>query len=88
MLSALLQATGPVTVGGETFHSDDVVRKLLNTAYLRFPDPARQDAYFASAAKGIFEVLSSRPVSPTAVLGALNPMAEQRTVPGVEPSSG
>jgi hypothetical protein len=78
VLSALLQATGPVAVDGDTFHADDVVRKLLNTAYLRFPEPARQDAYFASAAKGIFNVLSSRPVSPTAVVRALTPVVEQR----------
>jgi hypothetical protein len=78
VLSALMQATGPVAVDGETFHADDVVRKLLNTAYLRFPDPARQDVYFASAAKGIFDRLSSRPVSPTAVVRALTPMVDQR----------
>jgi Protein of unknown function (DUF4012) len=78
VLSALMQATGPVAVDGETFHADDVVRKLLNTAYLRFPEPARQDVYFASAAKGIFDRLSSRPVSPTAVVRALTPMVDQR----------
>jgi hypothetical protein len=78
VLSALLQATGPISADGETFHADDVVRKLLNTVYLRFPQGAQQDAYFASAAKGIFDVLSSRPVSPTAVVRALAPMVEQR----------
>ena len=78
VLSALLHATGPVTVDGETFHADDVVRKLLNTSYIRFPQPPQQNAYFASAAKGIFNDLSARPVSPPAVIRALAPMVEQR----------
>lgn len=78
VLSALLKVTGPVTVDGETFHSDDVVRKLLHTVYIRYPEGPRQDAYFASAAKGIFNVLSARPVSQVGVLRALAPMVEQR----------
>ncbi|MBV9832156.1 MAG: DUF4012 domain-containing protein, partial [Marmoricola sp.] len=78
VLSALLQVTGPVTVGSETFHAGDVARKLLNTVYLRYPQGPQQNAYFASAAKGIFDVLSTRPVNQLGVLRALTPMAEQR----------
>ncbi len=78
VLSALLQVTGPVTAGGDTFHSGDVARKLLNTVYLRFPQGPQQNAYFASAAKGIFDVLSTRPVNQLGVLRALVPMVEQR----------
>lgn len=78
VLSALLGATGPVDVGGESFTTDNVVSKLLNTVYLRFTNPDRQNAYFAAAAKGIFDHVSSQPVSTTALLRKLSPMASQR----------
>jgi hypothetical protein len=78
VLSAILRVTGPVTAGTETFRSDDVVRKVLNTVYLRYPEPERQDTYFASAAKAIFDEITTRPVSPTGVLRALAPMVDQR----------
>jgi hypothetical protein len=87
-LSAVMKATGPVKVGADTFTTDNVVAKLLHESYLRFPTWAddragalnkkRQDEYFSSAAHGIFDALSTRSVSPTAVVSAMAPMVDQR----------
>jgi hypothetical protein len=77
-LASLLRATGPISVSGETFSSDDVVRKLLNTTYLRFSDPSAQDAYFALAAKGIFDKLVARQVNQLSLVRALGTIASQR----------
>ncbi|MFI5931853.1 DUF4012 domain-containing protein [Actinoplanes sp. NPDC051494] len=57
-LSYLLQATGAVNVPkGEALTADNAVRVLLSEAYAKYPDPVDQDAYFAKAAKSIFEAL-------------------------------
>ena len=77
-LAAVLRATGPIKVGGEVFTSDNAVRKLLNTTYLRFEDPAAQDTYFAAAARGIFDRLTSRPVDQVAVIKELASVASER----------
>lgn len=55
-LSYLLKVTGPVTLpDGDQITSDNVVSKLLNEAYFRFPEGgAESDAYFAAAASAIF----------------------------------
>jgi len=60
-LSRLLQVTGPVTMpDGEQLTSDNVVSKLLNEAYFRFPEGgAENDAYFAAAASAIFQRIMS-----------------------------
>ena len=52
MLASVLKATGPVTVAGETFTSRNVVPKLLNDVYLRFPTRKQQDLYFNAVARG------------------------------------
>jgi hypothetical protein len=55
-LARLLQVTGPVTLpDGEQLTSDNVVTKLLNEAYFRYPDSIESDAYFAAAASAIFD---------------------------------
>ena len=55
-LSYLLKVTGPVTLpDGDQVTSDNVVSKLLNEAYFRFPEGgAESDAYFSAAASAIF----------------------------------
>ena len=60
-LSRLLQVTGPVTMpDGEQLTSDNVVSKLLNEAYFRYPEGgAENDAYFAAAASAIFDRIMS-----------------------------
>lgn len=56
-LSRLLQVTGPVTMpDGEQLTSDNVVSKLLNEAYFRYPEGgAESDAYFSTAASAVFD---------------------------------
>jgi hypothetical protein len=60
-LSRLLQVTGPVTMpDGEQLTSENVVSKLLNEAYFRFPEGgAESDAYFAGAASAVFARIMS-----------------------------
>ncbi|GAA1059388.1 hypothetical protein GCM10009573_08140 [Agromyces bracchium] len=59
-LSRLLQVTGPVTTTeGEQLTSDNVVSKLLNEAYFRYPDGAGSDEYFAAAASAVFDRIMS-----------------------------
>ncbi|ALJ19107.1 DUF4012 domain-containing protein [Microbacterium sp. No. 7] len=59
-LSYILRATGPVTLEtGEQLTADNVVPLLLNEVYFRFDEPEMQDAYFAMAAKGVFDALTS-----------------------------
>lgn len=60
-LSRLLKVTGPVSLpDGEQLTSENVVSKLLNEAYFRFPEGgAENDAYFAAAATAIFDRITS-----------------------------
>ncbi|KAA9107802.1 DUF4012 domain-containing protein [Microbacterium rhizomatis] len=71
-LSYLLQATGPVTLPtGDVLTSDNAVSLLLNEVYLRYEDPAEQDAFFAAAASSVFAALSQGGADPVALLTAL-----------------
>ncbi|MDQ0424608.1 DUF4012 domain-containing protein [Cellulomonas iranensis] len=71
-LALVLRATGPVTLAdGSTLGADDAVGVLLNDVYLRFPEPARQDAYFADAASAVFSAVSSGQGEPAGVVDAL-----------------
>jgi len=56
-LARLLEVTGPVsTPDGEQLTSGNVVSKLLNEAYFRYPEGgAESDAYFAAAASAVFD---------------------------------
>lgn len=60
-LSRLLQVTGPVTMSnGEQLSSDNVVSKLLNEVYFRYPEGgAESDAYFSAAASAVFDRIMS-----------------------------
>ncbi|MCC2034035.1 DUF4012 domain-containing protein [Microbacterium allomyrinae] len=70
-LSYLLAATGPVTLDtGEVLTAENAVPLLLNEVYIRYPDYHDQDAFFASAAVGIFDALSRGGANPTALLDA------------------
>ena len=77
-LSAVLRATGPVQIGQETFSADNVVSKVLNQTYFRFPEPQQQDAYFATVARGIFQRLVGRAGNETALLSGVSEAAGQR----------
>jgi len=59
-LSRLLQVTGPVSMpDGEQLTSENVVSKLLNEAYSRYPAGEESDAYFAAAASAVFARMMS-----------------------------
>lgn len=68
----LLEATGPVElVGGETISADNSADLLMNTVYLRHPEPAAQDAYFAMVVDRVLAAVTSSRLDPGRVLGAL-----------------
>ncbi len=72
VLSYLLGATGPITLDdGTTLDQDNAVETLLNQVYFRFPNPADQDAFFASAARTIFDDLMSFTGDPKKFVDAL-----------------
>lgn len=71
VLSYVLKATGPVMVGHEKFTAGNVVPTLLNKVYQRFDSRKEQQAYFDVVARGIFDTLIHRDVSPVRVLHQL-----------------
>lgn len=59
-LSYILRATGPVQLPtGDTLTSDNAVKLLLNDVYAKYPNPAAQDLFFASAASAVFDKVSA-----------------------------
>ncbi|QWS32724.1 DUF4012 domain-containing protein [Curtobacterium aetherium] len=59
-LGYILRATGPVQLPtGDTLTSDNAAKLLLSDVYAKYPDPAVQDVFFASAASAVFEKVSS-----------------------------
>jgi Protein of unknown function (DUF4012) len=78
-LSYLLRATGPVDMPeGEALTADNAVRILLSEAYAKYPDPAKQDEYFAKAARAIFEALIKGQGDPKAMISELARAAGER----------
>lgn len=72
-LSYLLEATGPVSVGGMTLTAQNAVEELLHEVYLRYSAPARQDAYFRAVARALFDRISSGVgAAPRELLSALD----------------
>ncbi|WP_412163886.1 DUF4012 domain-containing protein [Curtobacterium flaccumfaciens] len=75
-LSFILKATGPVQLPtGDTLTSDNAVQLLLSDVYAKYPDPAVQDAFFASAASAVFAKVSSGGVDTKAFVSALTQSA-------------
>jgi hypothetical protein len=60
--------------------SENAVDVLLRDVYARYPDPIRQDAFFAIAARSVFERLTSGAGDPAAVLEALAKASGERRV--------
>jgi hypothetical protein len=78
-LSYLLRATGAVQVPeGEPLTSNNAVRVLLSEAYVKYPDPSVQDAYFAGAARAIFGALLHGRANPKVILTELARAAGER----------
>ena len=71
-VSYLLEATGPVEVGGYTLTADNAVDVLLNQVYLDIADPRAQDALFQAVASTMFDRIASGDVGrPRDLLTAL-----------------
>lgn len=71
-LSYILRATGPVQLRtGDTLTSDNAAKLLLSDVYAEYPDPAAQDAFFASAASEVFEKVATGGFDPKKFVEAL-----------------
>lgn len=78
-LSYLLRVTGAVKMPeGEPLTAENAVRVLLSEAYAKYPNPTDQDAYFAGAARAVFEALISGQGNPESMLGQLARAAGER----------
>ncbi|WP_185094148.1 DUF4012 domain-containing protein [Curtobacterium sp. PhB137] len=71
-LGYILKATGPVKLAtGDELTSDNAVQVLLSEAYAKYPDPAVQDLFFASAASAVFTKVSEGGFDPKEFIAAL-----------------
>jgi hypothetical protein len=81
-LSYVLAATGPLTMPeGPALTSGNAVRLLLTEAYARttsLSDTVDKDAYFATAARTVFDALTRGVADPRAAIGALARAAGER----------
>lgn len=77
-MSYLLAGTGPVTVGDVTLTAQTAEARLLNDPYLRFEDPADQDAFFALAARALFDAVTGSLRSPVDFIDGLGRAARER----------
>jgi hypothetical protein len=82
-LRAVMQATGPVTLGGIKYTTKNVVDEVLVQNYLRFPehlgDKNRRDVQSQIAA-AVFGALNSRKVHPGKLVSALTAAGKGRHV--------
>jgi hypothetical protein len=79
VLSYVLKSIGPVTLPtGDSLTDANAVQLLLNEVYLRYPDPATQDAVFASAAGSIFQGIIDGRGSTEGLISALARASEER----------
>jgi hypothetical protein len=75
-MSYLLEGTGPVSAGGVTLTSDNVVEELLSKPYLTL-QPAEQDALFQEVARAIFDAATGDLASPVDFVRGLNRAADE-----------
>lgn len=79
MLSYVLKSIGPVKLPtGDSLTDSTAVKFLLNEVYLRYPDPATQDAVFAGAAGAIFQGIIDGRGSTEGLISALGRASEER----------
>jgi hypothetical protein len=80
-LSYLLVATGPITLpSGDVLTSENAVELLLQDVYATYPNPADQDAFFASAAAAVFDNIARANVDPGALVAGLAQAGEERRI--------
>lgn len=79
-MSYLLRASGPVPIPPHPpLTADNAVRTLLSDVYAHL-DPAQQDAYFARAARAVFEVLTRAQGDPRTVVASLAQAVGERRI--------
>ncbi|MBS1674360.1 MAG: DUF4012 domain-containing protein [Actinobacteria bacterium] len=77
-LSYLLRVIGPVPLPtGDVLTADNAVPLLLNEVYTKYPEGPEQDAFFAAAAKAVFDGLLTAHPDPKALLDALSHAANE-----------
>ncbi|MBA8801858.1 hypothetical protein FB382_000149 [Nocardioides ginsengisegetis] len=79
-LSYLLEATGPVAVGGVSLNADNAVDQLLHQVYLRFSDPADQDLFFRQVARAVFSRVAAGDLDPQTLVSALVRGADEHRI--------
>lgn len=80
-LSYLLRGTGEVKLGdGTVLTSENAVRVLLSDVYREYTDPREQDAYFAAAAKAVFDRVASGSGDSRETVGALSAGVSERRI--------
>ncbi|GAA0714871.1 DUF4012 domain-containing protein [Dactylosporangium roseum] len=78
-LSYLLRATGPVPVpSGPPLTAENAVKRLLSEVYLTIAAEPAQDAYFAGAARAVFDRLMSTAGADPDLFRALSQAAAER----------
>ncbi|WP_241493670.1 DUF4012 domain-containing protein [Microbacterium testaceum] len=79
VLAYLLNATGPISLpSGDILTAENAVQFLLNGVYLRYSDPAAQDAVFAGAAGAVFQGLLNGQGSSTSLIEAFARSSAER----------
>jgi hypothetical protein len=80
-LSYLLEGTGPIDLeDGTQLTADNAVEVLLNGTYVNYPNPKKQDAFFANATDKVFDKVLSGAGDPTALLKSLTRATNERRV--------
>lgn len=79
-LSYLLEATGPIPVEGGQLTADNAIDLLLHQVYLRYPDPADQDAFLADVASRVFDAIATGRGDAGELVSALARGAEEHRV--------
>ncbi|MDT0117726.1 DUF4012 domain-containing protein [Microbacterium sp. PRF11] len=80
-LSYLLQASGPVRLpDGEQLTSRNAPGLLMNEVYLRYKNPADQDAFFSSAAQSIFSSFLNGGGDTASTLSAISRAVNERRI--------
>jgi hypothetical protein len=70
-LSYILEATGPIAIGDLSLTSDNAVDELVHQVYLRYADPATQDAWFRLVARAVFDKVTDGSGSPQQLIRGL-----------------
>lgn len=77
-LGYLLSATGPLTLEtGDQLTAENAAKMLLHDAYFMYPDGLESNAFFASAAKTVFDQLTRSVEDPVALLAAIARSADE-----------